>query len=267
MEVSKLDPRIASLLLSLKEKPASQTVEYGSISREDMLIFNSLEEIKALGITTLRNMQNIEAVSLPSGMDVLPESFFYGCSNLKYAQLPDRMKEIGKYAFFGCEDLKSLRFPIRTEIIGDFAFSECKKLAVADIPATVTDIGCAAFRGCSSLLEVDFPAASRLQHIGSHCFQGCEMLTSLSLPAGIEALSESVICGCRHMREFRVPRGVKEIGKNTFFGSSLANIYMSSDDILLHPGSLNGLEQTDIYVNWRKVEFRIIEQDMKSGDL
>ena len=61
---------------------------------------------------------------------------------------------IAENAFFGCSNLTSITLPTSIQTIGAYAFNGCQKLTTLTIPQGVSDIGSYAFRGCSGLTDV-----------------------------------------------------------------------------------------------------------------
>ena len=66
-------------------------------------------------------------------------------------QIPSGIQIIGDAAFYGCSSLTSVSIPDSVTTIGDEAFSSCYNLTSVSIPDSVTAIGYGAFSRCSSL--------------------------------------------------------------------------------------------------------------------
>ena len=159
-----------------------------------------LEFADADGFTTLdpvgfRDMDSLQKVTVPEGVESIPPSFFFRCDRLQELILPGSLKEIGDYSFYGCKaltrlDLGSLN---SLERIGRGAFQACTGLERVILPSSLRELSPAAFAGCTRLSKVEFPSSSRLGSVGSHAFMDCENLRELELPASVESIGISAV--------------------------------------------------------------------------
>ena len=95
-----------------------------------------------------------------SGISLLADSTFNGCSSLTEITLPAGVTSIGNYAFNGCTSLAGITLPASLTSIGDYAFRNCTSLAGITLPASLTSIGGGAFNGCSSLQYIRIEATT-----------------------------------------------------------------------------------------------------------
>ena len=106
-----------------------------------------------------------------TGITIVPESSFQGCSNLINITIPDRVTSIDKSAFLGCRGLASITLPNGITSIGEEAFESCISLSNIVLPSSLTTIGFGAFWICSNLTNITFPDV--LSSIGNCAFDGC----------------------------------------------------------------------------------------------
>lgn len=111
----------------------------------------------------------LESVAIPSSINKISESCFYGCSHLKTAVIPASVSVIGSNAFRE-SGLTSVDLPGVTEIEGD-AFYNCKQLSNVKFAAGLSYFGGDPFRGCTALTEIDLPNTFNYAYYGS--FGGC----------------------------------------------------------------------------------------------
>ncbi len=102
--------------------------------------------------------KNVETVTLPDSLRMIPEGEFSGCTSLYMVTLPEGITEIGIQAFSGCTSLRGITIPESVTTIGNSAFSGCTVLETVVIPDGVTTIGTLAFAGCTALEAVTIGA-------------------------------------------------------------------------------------------------------------
>jgi hypothetical protein len=255
----------ADQLVSAIKKPAGvvpQPLSFGAIVLQD------LAEFQSLGQYGFRNNVIVTSVTLPEGVQALPESFFYGCRNLRSVSLPQSMSVIGAHAFFGCTSLQSVALPRELESIGEYAFSGCDALEHIRIPGGVKTIGTAAFRNCSNLMQVETAPDGCLRTIGSHAFQNCIALKSFSLPSGITVLPTSLFYGCLSLVDMDVPQGVIKMDSTVFSGcEQLFKVSFHNPELLLMPGATEGLEKATLTLSGKVFPWHTVEVPMKLKDL
>lgn len=97
---------------------------------------------------------NLNNVSLPIDMKVIPYRMFYKCVNLNEITIPDSVTSIGTYAFYYCKSLTGIVIPDGVKWIGSYAFSDCTLLTKIKLPENLTSIEDCAFFGCELLTEI-----------------------------------------------------------------------------------------------------------------
>ena len=106
-----------------------------------------------------RDLEELEGVTLPPGLETIGPMAFYNNARLKTAILPGTLREIGEYAFHGCAALEEVILPDGFTALGDRAFYGCRALRSVRAPAGLASIGRDAFRRCGEL-TLTAPAGS-----------------------------------------------------------------------------------------------------------
>ena len=126
--------------------------------------------INSIGLTAFYGCSNLVSVSIPSTVTGIGEYAFSYCYNLQNIKLPDGLNYIGNNAFVNC-GLKSITIPSGVGIPENL-FHDCPNLRSVTILGTVQDIGHDAFFGCSNLSEI-FYLGEGTPNLGGNCFDAC----------------------------------------------------------------------------------------------
>lgn len=169
---------------------------------------------------------------LPSSLTAIPDSAFYGHTEITHMEIPASVKRIGKDAFNGCSNLTYVTLPYGLTQMGDRVFYGCRKLTSVTLPPALTQIGECAFMLCTQLNSVTIPAS--LTQIGNRAFSNCSALQSITVENGnpvydsrgncnaiIETASNTLTEGCLSTV---IPSSVKTIGQYAFQGRSPSNV-------------------------------------------
>ncbi len=146
------------------------------------------EDIKGIASAAFLDVNVLESVTIPDGVEFLDRRCFENCIHLKTISIPDSVTRIGEYAFSGCRDLDYVKLPAGLNRIESYTFRNCASLTAVIIPPGVTEIAVDAFIGCSSLESVhihegvtSFPTA-----FNHHPFTGCDKI-KIYTPSGSAA--------------------------------------------------------------------------------
>lgn len=101
-------------------------------------------------------------VALPSCLERIDDSAFYGCKNLTTINLSDSIRYIGDNAFYGCSSLKNIHWPLRLTTIGSKAFRQTA-LETISLPEGVTSVGDGAFYICPFAKTVYIPSTANVE--------------------------------------------------------------------------------------------------------
>ena len=165
--------------------------------------------VKEIGQGAFRYSNQITAVVLPEGLEMiggaafahikalktitLPESLLYlepQCfidSGLTGIVIPPRVQFIGASAFSGCQDLRSLSFAgNELDIIEAYAFFDTRlQMETLKIPNSVTSVGMYAFSGGAFKTLI---LGAGMTEIPVGCFAGGTWLQTLRIPASIKTI-------------------------------------------------------------------------------
>lgn len=158
--------------------------------------------------------KSLEAVVLPSNVEMIGRGAFLGCTSLKSVNIPNTVTIIDSDAFHDCPSIESITIPNGVTKIGADAFYECSSLKNITIPDGVTEIESCAFRGCSSLESVVIPTGLKI--IGYDAFHECSSLKSVTIPSGVTEIGGAAFWKCTSLETIKIPSGVTRIGGSTF---------------------------------------------------
>lgn len=203
------------------------------------LLFKDVAAFQAATSHGYRHDNEIKAVYIPEGVEVIKRSMFYKCTQLESVTFPSTLKAIEDFAFYGCEALKTVALNKCKvlEIIGTSAFEGCQSITGLVIPDAVIDIEEAAFLGCQQLEAVEFYGNSQLEVLGSHVFKDCVQLKKIILPDQLKHIGISCFYGCQNLIKIHLPKELETVGEYAFFGcKALEKIDFSNKKILKQPG-------------------------------
>lgn len=196
--------------------------------------------IHTIGKKAFRGNTKVERVVIETGVTVISEGAFSGCTNLVSVSIPPSVERIGElkatgktaedgaFAFTGLREisipssvnvlgvytfsnsaLESINLPDSVQEIGKYAFEDCQCLTEAFLPASLYSIPNGLFKKCKNLAKIGFPID--LYEIGSSAFSGCKSITTVELPHRVVELGKSVFSGCSSLSKIYVPHTVVRI--------------------------------------------------------
>ncbi len=171
--------------------------------------------------------------------------------------------------------------------IGAYAFKDCANVTSASIPASITSIGSSAFDGCKAMtsysyagtiaqwLGITFGSSSSnpmcnvkkcyangstevnnlvipdgITTIGNYAFYQCSGLTSVTLPASLTTVNNNAFATCTNIANTNF-LGTIDQWCSISFNSTACNPAFFSKQL-----SINGIEQTDIYLSDELTEIK-----------
>jgi hypothetical protein len=140
-----------------------------------------------IGIRAFEACTELEHVTLPNGMDSIPDEMFAYCHKLNHVMIPDSVTEIGDNAFFECLALTDITLPYRLTSIGFGVFGGCTALEGIELPRSIKEIGQYAFYGCSALKTINLGNVVR---IFPNAFENCSSLQEISLSPIVKTIDE-----------------------------------------------------------------------------
>ncbi len=198
------------------------------------------------------SLKNIE---FEKGIEKIYDQLFLRCTGLKEFTIPETVKEIGVsafsateietvvipssvtkingYAFRECSLLKSVVFSEGLETIGVYAFALCSCLKSVNLPLSLKTLE-AAFIECTSLESVFIPKGIEKCGYASwgwkDCgpFAHCTSLKNIEFEEDIEKIYDQLFLRCTGLKEFTIPKTVKEIGVSAFSATELETVVIPS---------------------------------------
>lgn len=166
-----------------------------------------------------KGCRSIVHLTLPEGLQNIPNSCFEGCVSLKEIYLPSTIKSIGNKCFYDCKFLEKINIP--NCLLSPSCFENCTSLKRVSV--NQKKLPTALFKNCTSLEEVQFNEMPTV--IGNQAFFGTTSLKGIHFSdcleiIGVECFKNSGI------EEVTLPDGVK-VGGNAFECSSLIRVLRS----------------------------------------
>lgn len=81
------------------------------------------------GRCTMKRRTGLKTVSLPNGLEAIPDGLFFGCV-FDIFEIPDTVTRIGRNAFGYCWEITEIAIPDSVQSIGERAFSEYANLSL-----------------------------------------------------------------------------------------------------------------------------------------
>jgi hypothetical protein len=112
-------------------------------------------------LTAFRDHTQLESVTLKSGINIIQEFAFAGCTNLKNLQIGDvadtiDVTSIERGAFYKCAQLTTLKLTDRLKKIGDVAFMDSGISGEMIVPKNVVTHGVSYFLRCNNLTKLTY---------------------------------------------------------------------------------------------------------------
>ncbi|MBR1821728.1 MAG: leucine-rich repeat protein [Clostridia bacterium] len=210
------------------------------------------------GFTTLGEgafyESGVTAVTLPEGVEEIPEACFYSCTGLAEIHLPESLKRIGSLALTATA-IERLDLPRGLEAIGEGAFSSCEQLAEVSAPAELewnsadeylksgTVKTLRLLRGsdgvmpdydsqrsiverfsAGSLETVEFEEG--ITHVGDYAFWATSggALRDVKLPSTLQSIGDGAFAGHSSLKGIELPEGLSSLGASAFARTGLETL-------------------------------------------
>ena len=149
-------------------------------------------------IKMLHHSENLKYVIVPSTVDTIDKSCFFGCSNIEEVILNEGIRILDGYVFSECKNLKKIIIPKSVRSIGMCCFSDCSNLEEVILQDGLGYIGTFSFKNCINLKKIDIP--SSVKEIKMSCFKDCLNLERIVLPINMEYINPNVFDGCNNIK-------------------------------------------------------------------
>ncbi|MCQ2288642.1 MAG: leucine-rich repeat protein [Muribaculaceae bacterium] len=153
------------------------------------------------------NCRALTRVTLPEGMETLPDHVLYGCSSLKDIKLPASLKQLGASSL-GYTGITSLVVPEGVTTIGNGAVAECQSLKSITLPASLTTIDDYGIYGCPELKNIRLPRG--LKTLGEEALSKCGMPYIL-LPEGLTTIGNGAMSHDNVLKAVNIPSTVTKM--------------------------------------------------------
>lgn len=189
---------------------------------------------------------------------------FYGCNELKTVTLPETITKIGERAFKNCQNLESIIMSDSITDISEYAFENCKKLTELTLPKKLSEFNVNTFP--VNLTTVYYNA--------ENCtFEGLEQaagtyyspfyntkITNVVIGDTVKRIPSYFFCKADFLEDVVLPDSVSEIGVEAFRYSSIKNITLPANLIIIENRAFYGTD-VEIEGNTFPEGMRMIGQD------
>jgi hypothetical protein len=169
--------------------------------------------VTVIGASAFSDCADLNKLTLPMGVTEIEKYAFYKCVNLTEVTIPNTLKALAYGAFLGCDNVKKMSIPVAV-LAGVPLKSTVKELRITGIGK----IHQRCLKDASMLSKVIIEKG--ITAIDDAAFEFCHKLSSVTLPAGLVSIGGGAFWKC-DLRSIRIPKSVKSIGKNAFFGNSI----------------------------------------------
>ena len=199
-------------------------------------------------------------VTLPAGVQDIPEWAYANCHDLVEAILPEGVVNVGWNAFENCTGLKTVGLPstLDSGFTGS-AFTNCRaiekmivnctaqfgqfmdyqdSLKTVEFGALATEVPAYAFKGCTKLTSVTL--SNSITKIGKDAFSGCSALTSVTIPSSVTYIEGEAFSGSG-LVEVTIPDSVTEMESLVFRQcANLKKVTLGKNITVINTGTFDG---------------------------
>ena len=161
----------------------------------------------------------ITSISIPNGMNTVPEKLCYECEKLETADL-NGASVVGDSAFSDCTSLETVTGTDNLKTVGETAFYGDEKATLEDAPSNLESVDTSGFAYCKS---ISFGELTKLKTVGEFAFMYCSGVTAVTIDDSIKTIPQGVFWGTR-IREITLPEGLKRIESAAFMSTMLRTV-------------------------------------------
>jgi len=171
----------------------------------------------------------LKSVKMPSTIRIMGNCAFENCSELNSIKLSDSLLYISNRGFYGCDKLNSIEIPTSVSIIYNSAFY-ASGLKSITIPKSVIQVDEHSFAFCAKLLCAKIFA--KTQKIERGTFRDCKSLRSVKLSAPINEIDEEAFLNCTSLDSVEFSSSLERIGQSSFENCRKLNNIILPDSVL-----------------------------------
>ena len=212
------------------------TAPWGSYDIKSVVIEDG---ITSIGNYTFYRNEELEDVSLPSTLQNIGTSAFYGTA-LSSVELPYGLTTISNSSFGGLNNLTEIEIPNSVTSIGTTAFTDCKSLERVTLPcstvlASSTDNYKNVFYNCNRLKTLYFTKGSgSMPDYDVSPFKSLsDQLVEVSFAEGVEYIGQNAFNGCSNLETVNMPLTQPVIGKDAFKGTAYYRTSFDENGLLI----------------------------------
>ena len=170
-------------------------------------------------LTTLLAYPNAKAIAepdfvVPTSVETIAPSAFYGADKVEHILLPDGLNSIGSWAFWSARALQDITLPEGITTVTEGMLRDCTALQQVSLPSTLTTIESQGLSGCAAMEHIDLPES--LTSVAMLAFNTCLTLRDITIPDGVEELPLMCFNGCLALEKVVLGKGVSSFGPNAF---------------------------------------------------
>lgn len=173
-------------------------------------------------------IESFEEAKYFTGVKILNDKEFLGCSSLLKITLPESIEKINAYVFQNCTSLEKINIPKTIKLIGNFAFENVPAEFVINLP-NATTINKYIFQrsGCVAVQNL-----GQLSLFNDGVFRYCAKLRYAILPASFTTAYAYLFNGCSAL-EAVVCKAVTPptIGTGCFYLSNDCPVYVPDESV------------------------------------
>ena len=233
--------------------PATLTVidnaAFAKCTALESVVFAEGSKITIISANAFAECTALASINLPEGLIEISDSAFAKTAFVAIT-LPSTLEEIGTTAFYGCDKLTAIEIPASVLTIGNEAFENCTELVTVTLNSGIKNIGSLVFAKCTKLATITIP--NTVGKIDGNPFVGCPDLV-LSMESGNDSFKyeDGVLYDANYLtiiyyspantaKTFTVPTTVIEIENGAFANAKLETLNLGVRITAIPAHAFNG---------------------------
>lgn len=150
-------------------------------------------------------------LEVPDGITAISSMAFRELNDLETVTIPSSVTEICGQAFYCCDHLRSVSIPDSVQKIGAQVFCECEGMADENGFVIVRDRLLHYYGDAGKVLVPEYITA-----IDDNCFEDAYCIEKLTLPRGLKEIGRQAFWGCDSLESIELPDGIETIPEAAF---------------------------------------------------